>query len=245
MPKIDFSDSDSLCRWVAERSPACLLSFSGGKDSIGAWIQCRRFFESVHLVYMYLVPGLEIEEETVAYFEQAMDTRILRLPHPSLYRLLYNQTMQAPENLAFIEAAIADGRLTMFDYDDVFMVAMKAFGLPDDTYTAVGVRAVDSPNRWSAIKQYGAVNENRRSFYPIYDWRKDRLLDEIRDSGLSLPPEYRLFGRSFDGIDYRFLQPLREHRPADYARILEWFPLAELELKRIEYRSAYYGEIQL
>jgi hypothetical protein len=43
-------------------------------------------------------------------------------------------------------------------------------------------------------------------------------------------PEYEWFGRSFDGIDWRFLAPIKQHAPDDYARILDWFPLADLEV---------------
>ena len=238
MPKLDFEDSDALCRYVAERTGGqCLLSFSAGKDSVGAWLHLRRFFTDIRPVFMYLIPDLEFVEEGVRYYEAFFETRILRLPHPSLYRMLNAMTLQAPENCSIIE----DAGLLDFDYDDVFSVAMGVFGLPDDAYTAIGVRAVDSPNRWSSIMQYGAVNEKRRTFYPTYDWRKARLADEIEKAGARLPDEYRIFGRSFDGIDYRFLKPVKDTYPDDYARILEWFPLAELEIKRIEYREAYYG----
>jgi hypothetical protein len=43
-----------------------------------------------------------------------------------------------------------------------------------------------------------------------------------------------MFGRSFDGLDLRFLVPLKKHRPKDYAKVLEWFPLADLEVFRWE-----------
>ncbi|MFD6070295.1 hypothetical protein [Amycolatopsis lurida] len=47
-----------------------------------------------------------------------------------------------------------------------------------------------------------------------------------------LPIDYEWYGRSFDGLDYRFIEPLSRHAPEDYARALDWFPLAELELLR-------------
>ena len=43
---------------------------------------------------------------------------------------------------------------------------------------------------------------------------------------MPLPVDYEMFGRSFDGIDYRFISPIKERFPDDYARILEWFPMA-------------------
>lgn len=238
---IKFADSDALCRYVAEHNDgACVLSFSCGKDSIAGWIQLRRFFPRIVPVYLYLVPGLEFVERSIRYYEDFFETHIVRLPHPSLYRLLTNLTFQAPENITTIEDARYSW-LQQFDYDDSFAVTKAISGLPDDTHSAIGVRASDSLNRWASIKKYGALNEKRHTFYPIYDWSKDRLIAEIADAGVKLPVDYRWFGRSFDGIDYRFLRPIKENAPKDYARILEWFPLADLELARMRYREEYYA----
>lgn len=227
-----YTDSDQLCRDIAEQSGrTCLLSFSCGKDALGAWLQLRRHFDRIIPYYLYLVPGLGFVEGALAGFEQALGTRIIRLPHPSLYRWLNNMVFTSPDRARSIE----DADLPSFDYADLEEELRKDLGLPD-VWIGVGVRAVDSPARWGSIQQHGPLNRNRRVFYPVYDWRKARLLEEIEASGIKLPPEYRLFGRSFDGLDYRFLAPIKEHYPADYARILHWFPLADLELSRMEYR---------
>ena len=58
------------------------------------------------------------------------------------------------------------------------------------------------------------------------------MLACIEGAGVDLPVDYEWFGRSFDGIDYRFTKPLSEHAPDDFKRLLEWFPLAELEIFR-------------
>lgn len=239
MQRIHFESSDALCGWVSEQSAdTCLLSFSGGKDSLAAWLQLRRFFSRVLPVYLYRIPGLKFMDEDLAAYEEYFGQRILKLPHPALYRWLNAFTFQAPERLAIIEEA----GLTEFDYDDVFDVAKAAFGLAPDTWTAIGVRAADSFNRRASITRYGAVDTQRRTFYPTYDWNKDYLLDQIKQAGITLSVDYQLFGRSFDGIDYRFLKPLRDAFPEDYAKVIEWFPMAELEIKRIEYRERYYAE---
>lgn len=227
-----FADSDDLCRYVAEKSDGqCLLSFSLGKDSIGSWIQLKRFFTKIELVYLYLVPDLEFVNQSIEYYETLFNQKIMRLPHPSLYRWLNNATFQAPENLRTIENC----RLPMFDYDDSFKAAGEDLKLPKNVFTAVGVRSADSLNRHTSLKMYGSLNRKRKVFYPVYDWKKARLLQEITDSKIKLPVDYKLFGRSFDGIDYRFLKPIKENFPRDYERILTFFPLAELEVKKYEF----------
>jgi len=232
------ANSIDLCQQMAAaHNGVCLLSFSCGKDSIAAWLQLREHFDRIIPVYMYLVPGLEFIDRSLAYYEQVFQAEIIRLPHPSLYRWLNHLTFQPPEHCRIIE----DAGLPSFDYDDVLTVAKEIAGVSQDTYTAVGVRSADSINRHSAIKQHGPYNMARKQFYPVYDWKKEQLVDTIARSSIKLPPEYRLFGRSFDGLDYRFLKPIKEHFSADYDRILAWFPLADIELARMTYRSNYYG----
>ena len=73
---------------------------------------------------------------------------------------------------------------------------------------------------------------------PVYDWRKARLVDELTSAGVTLPDDYLLFGRTFDGIDYRFLEPMKRFAPDDYQRVLDWFPLADLGLLRARMTGA-------
>ena len=67
---------------------------------------------------------------------------------------------------------------------------------------------------------------------PIWDWLERSVYGVIKDAGIKLPIDYELFGRSFDGIDYRFLKPIYDNLPDDYEQILKWFPMAEMELIR-------------
>jgi hypothetical protein len=226
-----FADSDDLCRYVAGQSDGrVLLSFSCGKDALAAYLQLRRHFHTIDFVYLYLIPGLSFVEEALAYYERELGTRIYRLPHPSLYRWLNEGLYQTPERYEVVrELDLPD-----FDYDDCFRVCKEDRGIPLETFSATGVRAADSLDRRASIKKHGPINWARRTFFPVYDWSKGRLLDEIKASGLKLSPEYRLFGRSFDGLDYRFLKPIRDRHPADYERIRELFPLVEVELYRYE-----------
>lgn len=205
-----------------------LLAMSGGKDALAAWVALRDAGVDVRPYYMYLVPGLEFVDESLARIEEHFGRRVARYPHPSLYRWLNNFTFQSPERLAVIEAA----RLPSPTYEQIVSLIREDFGLPATTWVADGVRAADSPVRRMSIIRHGAMKPAKRKVSPIWDWRKREVLDGLAGAGIPLPPEYEWFGRSFDGLDYRFLEPLSRHAPDDYARILEWFPLAELELVR-------------
>lgn len=215
---------------IARKHKVCLLAFSAGKDSILAWLRlCDRI--KIIPFYEYLVPGLEFIEESLCYFERFFGQKILRLPHPSLYRMWNNMVFQPPERCRFIESS----SLPMFEYSDLCRGLREQLKLPDGTMTASGVRAADSIMRRIHFKKHGPIIKSRQIFYPVWDWTIAELVEELAANGVKMPVDYWLFGRSFDGLDYRFLAPIRKHFPRDYARILEYFPLAELELKREEF----------
>jgi hypothetical protein len=220
---------------IRKQTDTILLAFSCGKDAIAAWLELRKHFTRIVPYYMYLVPDLEFVEKSLRYYESVFGCHIYRLPHPSLYRMLNRMLFQAPENCAIIENA----GLRAFSYHDAQQALRDDLDLPAECYVASGVRAADSPIRRLSIQQHGAINRKTQQFFPVWDWRKDQLISELRCAKICLPADYRVFGRSFDGVDYRFLAPMKHYFPDDYARVLRWFPLAEVELKRREYAEQH------
>ena len=59
-----------------------------------------------------------------------------------------------------------------------------------------------------------------------------------------MPIDYEWFGRTYDGIDYRFTSVLKEKSPADYERVKAAYPLVEVDIMRMKYREEYYNENQ-
>jgi hypothetical protein len=83
-----------------------------------------------------------------------------------------------------------------------------------------------------SIDTYGAENINRKQFFPIFDWNIQQIEDCIKGANVKLPIDYKIWGRSFDGVQMSFLEGLRHHFPEDYKKVLEWFPLAEMDFLR-------------
>lgn len=228
-----FADGKELCRYVrAQYGPVALLSFSLGKDSIAAWLQMREHFPRIVPYFLYMVPGLGFVERGLEYFESVFGCRIYRLPHPSLYRLLNNLVFQAPENCAIVERM----RLRLFEYEEISGFVRRDAKC-ETAFAAQGVRSADSPMRMLAIKKHGPINYRRQTFYPVFDWHKADVISAIERAGVKLPYDYTMFGRTFDGLDYRFISVLKEHLPEDYERVLRFFPLAELELLRRQWAA--------
>lgn len=226
-------NSEQVIQQIRSVTPDTLLAFSCGKDSIASWLAIREHFDNIVPFYMYLIPGnLSFIEESLQYYEDFFDTKIVRMPHDSLYRMLNGMTFQPPERLRFMQ------RLDLQEpnrEDTAYAVAYDNDLDPDEVFTAIGVRQNDSIQRRLAIQKHGAINATQRHYYPVYDWSKQRLIDEIKKAGVKLPVDYNLFGRSFDGLDLRFIFQIKKNYPLDYQKILEWFPMVEVEIYRYEF----------
>lgn len=222
-------------RLAAERRPV-LVAFSGGKDAIAAELALQDAGIETILAHLYYIPGrrpgrtLDFVERGLADLEQRLGKPIHRYPHPSFYRWLNNFVFQPPERCEVIEAA----QFPVPDYAVMWELIRKDLGLPATTWVADGVRASDSIVRRASFTRHGLMKPKDHKVSPVADWLKGEVLDRIAAAGIPLPIDYQWFGRSFDGIDHRFLKPISEHAPADFERILDWFPLADLELFRAE-----------
>lgn len=176
------------------------------------------------------MPNLEFVDESLADYEKFFGVTIPQLPHPSLFRWLNNLTFVPPERRLIIEAA----QLPEPDYVDISTALCEFYYDldPASTFTADRIRAADSPNRRTAMKGHGPVRPQVRKVSPVWDWRIRHVRAALAEHQCPLPVDYELFNRTFDGLDLRFLAPIKERFPADYARILDWFPLADLEIFR-------------
>ena len=216
--------------FVANRQKKTLLAFSCGKDAVAAWLAIRDRFDEVIPYYLYLVPHLEFVDESIDYYERFFGVKITQLPHTSVNRMLNNLVFQPPQNCRVIE----DAMMPEYDYVNVQQAMCDRFNLPADTLVADGVRAADSPMRRIAINTHGSINFNQLKYHPVWDWKKADLIDCFRKHNVKLAKDYKIFGRSFDGLDLRFLYLIKQHFPRDYQKILELYPLADLEIFRWE-----------
>lgn len=117
-----------------------------------------------------------------------------------------------------------------WEYRDVYHAARVELG-KTDALIATGVRSADSPVRRASLLRHGPVSRDGLA-HVVWDWRADDVEAIIRRHGVRLPVDYELFGRSFDGIDARFVGPLKASFPDDYERIRWWFPMVDAELHR-------------
>ena len=216
-----------LDRLKAEGRPV-LLAFSCGKDSLGTW--CAMIDVGIEVIpaYLWYLPGLAFVDDEIRHYEELFRTKIHRYPHPSFYRWVSEGVCQPPARLR----AIAELDVVAPDYGQTWAAIRDDLGLPQDTWVADGVRAADSIVRRASFVRNGIMKRTTHKVSPIADMLKGELMGLLESHGVDLPCDYEIWGRSFDGIDYRFVEPMRRELPRDFARLHEWFPLVDAELVR-------------
>jgi hypothetical protein len=229
---------DLIAAYKERYGDKTLLAFSRGKDSIAVALALRDKIEVIPFHYDDL-PGLEFVEDSLAYYETHLfGRRILRMPHPEFYRHLRDLIFQPVKRAELLSAA----SIPHFNHHDVLRMVKDQEGIEGEILSATGLRALDNAVRFISIRKHGPIRSAAGNWTPIWDWSKQKLLDTIEQSGISLPPDYTFLPRSFDGFSYLFLMPLKERYPRDYQRVPEWFPLAEAEIMRFEIHQRLHSQ---
>jgi 3'-phosphoadenosine 5'-phosphosulfate sulfotransferase (PAPS reductase)/FAD synthetase len=212
----------------AEGKPV-LLAFSTGKDSVAAWIALKNEGIEVVPAYLYCIPDLKFVDEEIARYEDHFQTRVHQYPHPMLWQWLSRHVHQPPERIPTLVAANLQEPSPVETWD---MIA-ESLGMAD-SWRADGIRAADSIVRRASLTRHGVMKPSNMKVSPIHDWKKAKVLRAIEEDGAPLSRDYEVFGRSFDGADYRFTKPMKEHYPEDFATMKRWLPLLEADHMRTE-----------
>lgn len=226
-----YNNSKELMQQMAERTGGVsLLAFSTGKDALAAWVEMRKYFHTIIPVYYYLVPGLSFIERSLQYYEDFFDTKIIRLPNPHIHRMLNNSVFQTKISWNVVKSF----QFPVVKREQLCEWVKNDFGIDQRAYTAIGNRMYDNLQRYRSISTFGAVNDKIKTFFPVYDYKIADVVRSIKEAGVKLPVDYTVFGKTFDGLDYRFIQPIKKHFPGDYEKIKAFFPLLDIEIMRYE-----------
>ena len=228
------SDTLDFLEKVKERTNTVVLSFSRGKDSLASWLVLKKAGIRVVPFHMQMVPGLKFVDDYLDYCEDVFEEKIYRTVHPCLYFWLNTLVYQPP----YTRATIAACKLPKFDMDDVAAGVKRTAGIDPHEWQAIGTSANDSAQRRITMNRYQGFDDPNKRCYPIWNMRKAEKIGLLQESGIKLPVDYEMFGRSWDGLDSWYIKPIRERFPNDYETIKKWFPLIDVETARKEFRHA-------
>ena len=74
------------------------------------------------------------------------------------------------------------------------------------------------------IKKSGSIDQGRGRLFPLAYWSKAQVVKYIEQHQLKVSPESKMLGHSFRSLDAKDLMAVREHYPADFAKIVQAFP---------------------
>lgn len=216
---------------LREQGDCVRLHFSCGKDSLATWLVLRDAGFRVVPMYFYLVPDLAFVERSLAMYEDFFGVEIVRMPHPIFEK-----------RLACCDLQDAFGYRQMYsldwpsgeEFDKLGEHYMREIGEPD-RWICIGVRAWDSLSRRMVMQKCGELRPKNRTAFPLAWWKKADVDVCIAKHGAPIADDYKIFGRSFDGLDYRFVHKIKTNWPEDYSRIIDWFPMVDAELLRGEW----------
>lgn len=238
-------------RKVSAIDPRPLLSFSLGVDSLAMWCRLKEISDETgfdiakaNLFYMYFIKGLPFVEDYIDYFEHREGVRIAQVPHNVYLEALASWHWQPPsKSYAISKLQTTNKSYVAMSKEQIEHYVKASLGYSDDAYTCVGVKCGDSAMRRMAMRKTGGLNVNSRKYYPIADFENRDVVDIIKRHGLKVPVDYRLFGISYENIQYRFLRVIADECPESYRMICEQFPLAPLSLARYErYHPEWTGD---
>lgn len=230
IPTESTEESEKLCAEIAKKSKGvCFLGYSGGKDSLAAWLYLQKFFQRIIVFHCAPWPKMKSVSDYLDYVEYEMGgVHILRMigeDYPmALYRMMY-QPFEDCEDIATWE---------LDDYSklDVLEFLRYKFALPR-AWCAFGISASDSIDRAIYVKKTGGKNPQNRTFYPTGTWTRKQIVDTVRDSGIKLPSSYRYLNRTMGNVPGIVTnEVLKAHYPEDWGRMLDLYPLAEAKTVR-------------
>jgi phosphoadenosine phosphosulfate reductase len=212
-----------------------IVGVSGGKDSIATLDVCHKVFGrgNVHGFFLYLVEGLECEEQHLRQVEGKYGMTLEKLPHPDLaYYLRFS-------SLRDISPAIEDRIHRNLRWVDVEAIMRQRTGAE---WFAYGHRITDSLQRRAMIMSARGVLPKRKICYPIWNWNPTTVISYLRAIRVKIPGMFGCSISNTSGVSPHSTDCLRwlaKNYPADLKKLLTVFPHAENLLLRDELRAKY------
>lgn len=214
------------------------IGFSTGKDSVvGLDMMIKAGIEPIP-IYFYIVPGLEFIENNIMLYEKHFGIKVARMPHPILYDHINHQDWQP-----YQEALnMGEYSLGSINFRMVTEMYLQEKGFKDVEYDCNCMKMSDSLNRRLLMRKTPDIDTSRKIIYLTKYITDSQCYLHIKENNIPLTDDYKIFGRSWDGVSYHFLYGVKKHYPQDFERIKSYFPLIEAEIFRYKLFQKYTNE---
>jgi len=204
-----------------------LLSYSGGKESLVILDLCSKVFSKIVCFHYYFLPDLKIDQKKYEFAKRRYNVEVL--------------SYQSPDALNFIKKGVFcfprenKIKIRQLKLKDIYEKARKDSGL---NWVVIGWRQTDSLQRLLTLRNYvdESICEASCKIYPLSRWKKKETINYMKINKIPLPSLISKRAQSAGiSLDVETLLYLKKFYLSDYNRIIEVFPLAELQIRRAEY----------
>ncbi|GHT02074.1 hypothetical protein AGMMS49525_04840 [Bacteroidia bacterium] len=214
------------------------IGFSTGKDSVvGMDLLIKAGIEPMP-IYFYIVPNLQFIEDNLTMYENHFGVKIARMPHPILYDYINHQDWQ-PFDRALTIGSYNLGKSSFEELTKLYLTSKNFKGFD---YDCNCMKMADSLNRRLLLRNLPDVDTKRKIIYLTKYFTDTMCFDYIKENNIPLTDDYKIFGRSWDGLNYHFLYGVKKFYPNDYELIKEMFPLIDAEIFRYKIVNKYKNE---
>jgi hypothetical protein len=204
------------------------LGFSTGKDSVAGLDLLLKAGIEVIPIYFYIVPGLGFVEKNLKRYEEHFGVKIVRMPHPILYDYINHQDWQPFDRAK----NLSQFNLGVISFKNCIDMYLLSNGLKGYDYDCNCMKMSDSLNRRLLLRNKPDINHETKTIYLTKYFTTSQIFDYLKKNGIPLTDDYRIFGRSWDGLSYHFTLGVKKYYPEDYELIKSYWPLIDAEVMR-------------
>ncbi|MDR0573845.1 MAG: hypothetical protein LBG96_07450 [Tannerella sp.] len=209
------------------------IGFSTGKDSVvGLDMLLKAGIEPIP-IYFYCVPGLKFIENNLKMYEDHFGLKIVKLPHPMLYDYINHMDWQPYDRALSIPIY---GKATFAEFTSAYLQCTQQ---KDVEYDCNCMKMADSLNRRLLLSKKTDIDDEKKIIYLTKYLTNNDCFDYIKKNNIPLTDDYKIWGRSWDGLKYDYTKGVKKYYPDDYELIKEYFPLIEAEVLRYKLVKKY------
>ena len=218
---------------IRQKSDACLLFCSLGKDSLVLLDMLYPKFGRIVCVFMFWVDGLSHIERWIKWIKSKYPKiEFVKVPHWNLSYILKGGLYCVP-----------NPNIKLVKLKDVINAMRLRFNI---YYVFLGMKKADGMNRRLMLKGYEANNyENNGLVYPLADYTQKDILAYMKQHGLPEPVRYSLKASNGIGFNLDCLLWLEKNYPQDLQKIYRTFPMCERVLWEYHNKQGNDGKKQI